>query len=108
MSMSWGYSFDCDFRILEILAILNGVGPWNWIERDKDAFGTYISAVPIPGVRVRIFSDPNAPGENGPKYMADFRIDAEDRHSREILDAQFAGLLKSLSARSVAPSESWD
>lgn len=74
--MTWANSFECGLPILDILAALNAAGPWIWIERDKDAFGTYVSSTPMPGVRARIYSDPSAPGENGPRYIADFRLES--------------------------------
>ena len=73
--MTWAYQFECDKSILVVLDTLNQVGPWHWLERDKEAFGTYLSATPFTGVRVRIYSDPQSPGENGPKYFADFFLE---------------------------------
>jgi hypothetical protein len=106
--MKWAYQFECDQPILAILATLNRVGPWSWIERDKEAFGTYISATPLEGVRVRVYSDPQSPGENGPRYSADFVLEPRCRVSRIAIDATFQGILAALSARNVSPGEYWD
>ena len=33
--MTWAYDFECDEPVLGILAALNRIGPWKWIERGK-------------------------------------------------------------------------
>jgi hypothetical protein len=106
--MTWAYDFECDLPILGILAALNRAGPWHWIERDKDAFGTYVSSAPLDGLRVRIYSDPQGTGENGPSYTADFWLNQADEGARSAIEATFNGLLATLSARAVTPGEFWD
>ena len=85
--MNWAYDFECDLSILSIRAALNQVGPWQWVDRDKEAFGTYLSAAPFEGVRARIYSDPRSYGENGPKYTADFRAEPGCDIPRDSIDA---------------------
>src|SRR5262249_42763543 len=106
--MTWVFDFECDLPILGILAALNRTGPWLWTERDKDAFGTYLSCVPREGVRARIYSDPRAPGENGPKYTADFRLDSANPGARGEIEATFKAMLATLCPRAVPPGEFWD
>ncbi len=108
--MTWAYDFECDMPILGILAALNQAGPWQWIERDKGALGTYISSVfyPFEGFRARIYSDPHSPGENGPRYTADFWTEPGCEVPRPAIEAAFRNMLVTLSARNVAPGEYWD
>jgi len=104
----WAYDFVCDKPILGILPALNQAGPWKWTERDKDAFGTYVSSAPFDGVRARIYSDPNSYGENGPKYTADFRIEDGCEVPRRSIEDSFRDILAALSARNVTEGEYWD
>lgn len=106
--MTWAYDFECDMPILGILAALNQAGPWRWIGRDKEAFGTYISSVPFEGVHARIYSDPHGYGENGPRYTADFRARPGCETPRHAIEAAFRDMLVTLSARNVATGEYWD
>jgi hypothetical protein len=106
--MTWAYDFECDMPILGILAALNQAGPWRWIERDKEAFGTYIWSVPFEGVHARLYSDPHSYGENGPRYTADFQTGPGCETSRQAIEAPFRDMLVLLSARKVAPGEYWD
>src|SRR5947207_1764712 len=106
--MTWAYDFECDEPVLGILAALNRIGPWKWIERGNEAFGTYISSVPFDGVRARIYSDPRGSGENGPKYTADFRAEPGCEVPRDTIEGAFRVMLATLSARNVAPGEYWD
>jgi hypothetical protein len=94
--------------VLGILAALNRAGPWRWIERDKEAFGTYLSSVPFEGVRARIYSDPQRHGENGPRYTADFRMGPECDVPRHAIEAAFRDMLLTLSATKAALGECWD
>jgi hypothetical protein len=108
MRQRWAYDFESDKPIRDILSSLNQAGPWKWMERDKDALGTYISSVPFEGARVRIYSDPQGYGEDGPKYTADFRLEESCEVSRPFVEAAFSAMLVTLSARNVTEGECWD
>ena len=55
-------SFMSDIGIEQMRSILNGSGPWSWIDRDNDQWGPYISAGvltrPQRGI-VKIYFDDN-------------------------------------------------
>lgn len=36
--------FDSDLGLMQMLALLNELGPWKWTERDSDRWGEYISS----------------------------------------------------------------
>ncbi len=44
MTDLYAYSFHSPLSMAEILERLNDLGPWQWIERDNDYWGEYISA----------------------------------------------------------------
>lgn len=107
----WAYDFVCDKPMAEIRAVLNAEGPWTWIERDKEAFGDYISSVPAKGLRVRIY-DLDGSDSNGPTYTADFRLDLDEwatddtrdyvpSSPRTSIDEIFGTLLARIDARHV-------
>ncbi len=73
----WAYDFVCDKPMAEIRAVLNAEGPWHWIERDKEAFGDYLSSAPGNGLRVRIY-DLDGRDSNGPSYTADVRLELDE------------------------------
>jgi hypothetical protein len=106
--MTWAYDFECDTPILGILAALNRAGPWRWVEWNKEAFGTYLTSQPFEGVRARIYSDPRAQGDDGPRYTADFWLGPGAEVPRDAIEAAFRGMLAAVSARNVAPGEYWD
>ena len=91
----------------EIILTLNESGPWKWIWRDKDAFGPYISSVPLEGVRARIY-DLDGYHSNGPTYTADFRLDERSEAMKSAIDGVFNELLGKLAARNVTAGEGHD
>ncbi len=56
----YAYSFHSPLSMAEILERLNDLGPWQWIERDNDYWGEYISARVLPDPHdgmVKLISD---------------------------------------------------
>jgi hypothetical protein len=43
----YAYAFKSALSLAEILEKLNASGPWQWLERDNDKWGEYISTRPI-------------------------------------------------------------
>ncbi|MDQ3754424.1 MAG: hypothetical protein M3371_06800 [Acidobacteriota bacterium] len=107
MKATWAYDFVCDRPMAEIFSTINESGPWRWIERDKDAFGPYISSMPFEGLRVRIY-DLHGYYSNGPTYTADFKMDEECKVRRSLIDDVFRELLGKLSAHNITNGEYYD
>jgi len=103
----WAYDFECDKTMAEIISALNESGPWQWVWRDKDAFGPYISSVPLEGVSVRIY-DLDGYYSNGPTYTADFKLGEGCKSEWATIDRVFRELLGNLPARNVTIGEGYD
>ena len=114
----WAYDFVCDKAMAEIRAVLNAEGPWKWIERDKEAFGDYISSFPSNGLRVRIY-DLDGSDSNGPSYTADFRLELDELaiidtrddlppSPRTLIDEIFGTLLEKIGARHITLGSYYD
>jgi hypothetical protein len=71
---STAFAFHTSFSLAEMLARLDGVGDHRWIERDRDAWGDYISSIT------------SGPGERDKTRM---RIISPDDVSGWVLDLQF-------------------
>ncbi len=103
----WAYDFECDNTMAEIISTLNESGPWEWVWRDKDAFGPYISSAPFEGVRARIY-DLDGYYSNGPTYTADFKLGEGRKAERAAIDSVFSELLGKLAARNLTKGEGYD
>jgi hypothetical protein len=103
----WAYDFECDMTMAEIISALNESGPWQWVWRDKDAFGPYISSVPREGVSARIY-DLDGYYSNGPTYTADFKLAEGCQVEWATIDRVFRELLRNLPVRNVAIGEGYD
>jgi hypothetical protein len=44
MTELYAYSFHSPLSMVEVFERLNDLGPWEWIERDNDNWGEYVSA----------------------------------------------------------------
>jgi hypothetical protein len=91
----------------EIISALNESGPWQWVWRDKDAFGPYISSVPLEGVSVRIY-DLDGYYSNGPTYTADFKLGEGCKAEWATIDRVFRELLGNLPVRNLTIGEGYD
>ncbi len=103
----FAYSFDSDLNPGQVLAKLNQTGPWEWVERDNDSWGWYISAAPLDDphyaiVKV-IFERPRA-------VNVRFESDADNADAllEDLRRTLLERLLPALGARNVAPTDTYE
>lgn len=68
------YRFDSSLEMREMIAALNQLGLWRFVERDSDRWGTYTStAASRPGVAIlKILEDEG-------RYVLNLRYESQDR-----------------------------
>lgn len=62
MKELFAYKFKSPLTIEQIYERLSKLGPWKWLERDNDRWGTYTSASPVKDAKraqVKILIDPD-------------------------------------------------
>jgi len=104
---TWAYDFTCDKAMAEIGAMLTATGLWRWIERDNEAFGSYIAAVPCAGLQVRIY-DLDGYDSNGPTYTVDCKMDADCPMDRATIEHVFWESLRPLAVRHITQAAYFD
>jgi hypothetical protein len=105
-AQEWALDFESDKPLEEIFNLLSTRGPWQWLRRDKDAFGPYLSAHPF-GMRLRLY-DLDGYHSNGPTYTLEVGMRAPCPLRREEVDAVVSELLTRIGARHVTPGETFD
>lgn len=87
-----------------ILARLNELGPWRWIERENDRWGDYISARALPEPdegMVKILVD-------GDHFVANLVLEAEPAKLDAVHDTLFTYLLPGIGATKVTETEHFE
>lgn len=99
------YVFQSALPLADIKAKLNALGPWDWIDRDSDRFGDYLSAQVTPDSMAKLYEQD--PGH----YQLDlkFRSDAPAAEAKKAGDEAHARiakvLLPGLGAHTIGPGE---
>jgi hypothetical protein len=104
----YAYAFKSDLSLPEVLARLNELGPWQWVERDSDRWGEYIAAnavdAPHKGV-AKILIDAG-------RYVINvaLRSDAADPESAfaDVRRVVLEKLLPAVGATDVAVTDGYD
>jgi len=78
------FAFQTSFSLLEMRSRLDGKGGHTWIERDRDAWGDYLSAIttgpgPQDKIRLRIIAPDDVDGWVLDVLFASAEPDAEER-----------------------------
>jgi hypothetical protein len=102
----WALDFESPLSMAEIRERLNAAGPWQWIWRDKDAFGPYLSAHP-QGLRSRLY-DLDGYHSNGPTYTVEVAVRAPCPLRKPEVDEIVGDLLARIEAREIQPGDLWD
>ena len=106
MRSSFAYSFRSALALPDILARLNRLGPWRWIERDSDRFGDYMSASPLAApdrVIVKLVEEDGA-------YVVNVHVDsvAAAASLDRLHDELFTQILPAIAARDVTETSTLD
>jgi hypothetical protein len=105
--MTGAYSFICAYSSTDALCLRLNQVAWNWRVGDSYWYGDYVSAVPFPGVRIRIVDFPGRT-DSGYIYESDIRIDKECTTPTEEIDAAYRNGLAQLPAHDVREIEWFD
>ena len=101
----YSFTFVTDLSLAEILQCLRAQGVWEWIERDSDRWGDYISTSGLQDAIVKVFDGEPNPG----KFTANvkFESDASDAAYRRkaIRETLLTETLPAIGARAVTEGE---
>jgi len=104
MRSLYAFAFKTDRTLVQMAAQLQQ-GPWQWIERDGDRWGDYLSTIAVPGAMVKLFVDEPEPGSCAVnvRFESD-AVDASDQ-DRGVRETLLATVLPSIGARDVTEIE---
>ena len=93
MKELFALAFKSDLSLAQMFDRLNAAGPWQWIQRDSERFGDYLSTRDLPGYSVvKII-------EESDHFVANTRFESEEPNA----DAELTALRETLVGR-VLPS----
>ncbi len=95
------YSFLSRMSLPEIRARCGELTAWQWIERDSDRLGEYISARAVPDPErgmVKIFIDCE-------RFVVDLKLEAEPQKIDAVYDIVFTLLLPAIGATEIVESD---
>jgi hypothetical protein len=95
------YSFDAPINLWDLRVRLNELGPWNWVERDNDRWGEYISTRALPEGIVKILVD------NG-LYVVNFVLEAEPEKLDAVYDTLFTYVLPNIGATQLIETDPYE
>jgi hypothetical protein len=106
-SAMFAYTFDSDLGLGGMLAKLNQVGPWEWVEWNNDRYGMYICAVPRreprqSRVKILVDDDVDRFAVNAVLYGDDKAT--VDEVERTLLDR----VLPAIGARDLKPTDTYE
>jgi hypothetical protein len=108
MRKTYAYAFRSDLQLPEVLARLNEVGPWSWIERDNDRWGEYISALALPDPHrgtVKIIVEPD-------HYVVNVLLTSQDPDAEALFESVretlFDRLLPAIGATGLARTDTYE
>jgi hypothetical protein len=104
----YAYAFKSDLTLPQIFQRLNDLGPWQWIERDSDRWGEYISARaiarPHEGI-AKIFVEPD-------HYAINVSLSSEALNPQsafnEVRKFVIERILPAIGARDISEIEDYD
>lgn len=104
------YAFDCDLPLLAILERWNEIGPWQWKEWWKDAWGTYLIATGVvPGARgnLKVLWD-----DEIERLILNVKLDSEERDAQEqfnsVRQTLLEKLLPAIDAANLTPVDTYE
>ncbi len=105
---TYAYAFTSPRSLAEIRSVFNTLGPWNWVDRDNDRFGEYISAGalhdPDWGV-VKIFVEPD-------HYALNVRLESDrddaDESFAKVRDVLMRTLLPAIEAGNIRDTDTYE
>jgi hypothetical protein len=108
MRQVFAYSFASPRSLADVQSEFNELGPWNWIERDNDNYGEYISSrvleTPHYGM-IKVFTD-------GGQFAINVRLESDEPDAlaqfASIKEAVFKRLLPAIDAAEIAPAETYE
>jgi hypothetical protein len=101
----YAYAFTTALAPAELFARLRAAGPWQWIDRDSDRWGDYVSSSGVPGTIVKIIPGEPAPGQ----WTANVRFESDagdaDAAAARIRDTLLRVVLPAIGAQGVTETE---
>ncbi len=108
MTDAYALSFATSRTLAEMLAQFNNLGPWEWINRDNDSWGAYISA--------RVLGEPHwgmvkvIPEHD--KFALNVTLRSDARKARKLFDEVRVRLveqfLPAIDARAITDTQHYD
>jgi hypothetical protein len=89
------YAFRSTLTIAELLATLNRLGPWKWVERDNDRWADYISTLGTGDPHcwsAKIIIEP----EMQRRFVLNLRFRSDDAMGQQVFDSVRQTLLELL------------
>lgn len=108
MRQVFAYTFTSPLSLADLHSRLNTIGPWEWIDRESERFGDYLSTrvldSPDRGM-IKVYSELGY-------YAVNVLLQSDDPMANErftkIKDTLFKIVLPSIEANDIAPTETYE
>jgi len=105
MNALFAYSFKSELSLQQLLARLNEVGPWRWVEWYNENWGDYVRTSGLNAGIIKIYVEPD-------RYVAETKFESDAPDAAAALEALrttlFERVLPAINARDLTPTETYD